>query len=72
MKHDTVIESEFTELADIERLTRHHCFWNFPLQDKDIMCSVSVGANVSLKLNRIHPKRFGGASMNHLLASGPD
>jgi len=33
-KHDPVIESEFTELADIGCLTRHHHFWNFPLQDE--------------------------------------
>jgi len=50
-EHDPVIESEFTELADIGRLTRHHPFWNLPLQDKDIVCS--FGANVSLELDRI-------------------
>ena len=32
-KHDPVIKSEFAELADIGRLTRHHRFLNFPLQD---------------------------------------
>ena len=67
-EHDPVIESEFTELADVGRLARHHRFWNFPLQDKDIMCS--VGTNVGLELDRIHPKGFGCTSSNHLPASG--
>ena len=68
MEHDPVIKSEFAELADIGRFAQHHRFWNFPLQDKDIMCS--VGANVSLELDRIRPKGFGCAGTNHLSASG--
>ena len=68
MKHDPVIESEFAELADVGRLAQHHHFWNLPLQDKDIMCS--VGANVGLELDCIRPKGFGCASSNHLPASG--
>ena len=50
------------------RRARHYPFWNFPLQDKDIMCS--VGANISLELDHIHLKGFGNASTNHLSASG--
>ncbi len=62
------IESEFAELADIGHLARHHHFQNFPLQDKDILCS--DGANVGFELDRIRPKGFGCTSTNHLPASG--
>ncbi len=67
-KHDPVIESKFAELANVGRLAQHHCFWNFPLQDEDIMCS--VGTNVGLELDGIRPKGFGYASSYHLPASG--
>jgi len=55
-------------LADVGCFTQHHRFWNFPLQDINIMCS--VGANISFELNRIRPKGFWCTGANYFSAGG--